>query len=64
MEVNLKGIIKCSVCGKNPIYVYPDTNGRVSQQCKVCGRFILVDYDKMIAIPISAISQRNLRICK
>ena len=63
-SVELKGVIKCPVCGRNPIYVYPDTKGHVSQQCKVCEKFILIDYDKMTAITISATSQNSIRICK
>lgn len=64
MEVNLKGVIKCPVCDKNLVFVYPDAKGHTSLQCKRCEKFSLVNYDKMVAKPIAPTSQKNLRICK
>jgi uncharacterized paraquat-inducible protein A len=64
MDVNLKGVIKCPVCDKNLVFVYPDAKGHASVQCKRCERFLLVDYDKMMAASIPPICQKSLKICK
>lgn len=44
-----KGYIKCPFCGDKAM-VMNDAHGRASHRCK-CGKFLLFDYDKMVAEP-------------
>lgn len=64
IKLDVKGVILCPACNNTAAFVYPDAKGRASSQCKRCERFLLIDYDKMVAIIIPAIGRKCLRICK
>jgi transcription elongation factor Elf1 len=52
-----KGSIPCPVCGKSKVMVSADAKGHTSYECKVCGRFIMIDADNMTAVQSRAIRQ-------
>lgn len=45
----IKGIIQFPCCPKQTAVVSWDAHGRVSVQCANCGRFLLLDNDRMTA---------------
>ena len=45
----IKGIIQFPCCPKQTAVVSRDAHGRVSVQCANCGRFLLLDNDRMTA---------------
>ena len=53
-----KGSISCPICGKSKVMVSSDAKGHTSYQCKVCGRFFMIDADRMTAVLSRAIQQR------
>lgn|GEM_PF-959219 len=61
LEMKLKGIIACPVCGKEFVFAYADSRGHASVPCIRCHRIILVDYDKLQAVMIPPKRRRNLK---
>ena len=45
----IKGIIQFPCCPKQTAVVSRDAHGKVSVQCANCGRFLLLDNDRMTA---------------
>ena len=45
----IKGIIQYPCCPKQNAVIALDAHGRVSVQCANCGRFLLIDNDRMTA---------------
>ena len=56
-KYSLKGFVSCPKCGKSKVMVSTDAKGHTSYECKVCGRFFMVDADKMTAVQSRAIRQ-------
>lgn len=53
-------VIDCPVCHKEKFMNYHEAKGQTSQRCHNCGRFLIVDWDKMIATeskPIKGVYQ-------
>ncbi len=46
---DIRGIISFPCCPKQTAVVSKDAHGRVSVQCANCGRFLLIDQDRMTA---------------
>ena len=46
---DVRGIISFPCCPKQTAVVSKDAHGRVSVQCANCGKFLLIDNDKMTA---------------
>jgi len=53
-RLSVKGAIPCPCCLKEKIIAYRGASGKSSVRCRNCGKFILVDYDKMTAILVKA----------
>lgn len=45
----IKGIIQYPCCPKQTAVVSLDAHGRISVQCANCGKYLLIDNDKMTA---------------
>lgn len=45
----IKGAIRCPVCKKEKVIAYESASGKSSVRCHNCGRYLLVDWDKMTA---------------
>jgi len=45
----IKGIIQYPCCPRQNAVIALDAHGRVSVQCANCGRFLLIDNDRMTA---------------
>lgn len=46
----VKGVIPCPICKKGKVIAYESASGKSSVGCHNCGRYLLVDWDKMIAV--------------
>lgn len=46
----VKGVIPCPICKKGKVIAYESASGKSSVGCHNCGRYLLVDWDKMTAI--------------
>ena len=45
----IKGIIQFPCCPKQTAVVSQDAHGRISVQCANCGKYLLIDNDRMTA---------------
>ena len=48
-QEKIKGAIRCPVCKKEKVIAYEGASGKASVRCHKCGRYLLVDWDKMTA---------------
>ena len=59
MEKELKGWVKCPVCGQCKVGVYKGSKGYLSARCKVCNRISVYDLVGMKAWKGRTISHRE-----
>lgn len=59
MEKELKGWVKCPVCGQSKVGVYKGSKGYLSTRCKVCNRISVYDLEGMKAWKGRTISHRE-----
>ena len=46
----VKGVIPCPICKKGKVIAYESASGKSSVGCHNCGRYLLVDWDKLTAV--------------
>ena len=51
----IKGQIVFPCCPKEKTMAYESSHGRISCKCPNCGKFALMDFDLMTAIPVRAV---------
>jgi len=51
----IKGQIVFPCCPKEKTMAYESSHGRASCKCPRCGKFALMDFDLMTAVPMSAV---------
>lgn len=53
-DLEMTGVIKCPYCSKSKTYIYNNATGMFSNECGVCRRIVLWDFDHKTAHKASA----------